>query len=311
MTNPDYVGIGNSMLFTRLGRTQRQVEELNELTGHSFYFVLKGGSTSAMWYLTLKNIVAASGIHPKMVFFFFRDTELTSPLANTNGKHEAYLNSLRGLTEPEVDLLLLPPTRDGLVSGTVDHMSKWLSGPEGLYDFSLRPGKVQRRLTNLALKMGGGRLLKDGDRRVLTERFGVERLRPDVPAEMVSQITGNDEAFDPYMSLSNNYYGDVEAGSFLPPIMEVAREHGIKLLFFRVKKRPEAEGGTVTAEPEPMRGYVHHLQQWIEERGGLFYDETYDPAIRLDAYNDGDHIGLEHMDWYRRYFWSRMASVFP
>ncbi len=301
---PEYIAIGNSMIFSRFGFTP---DEMNKLTGHKFFFILRGGTTTAAWYLTLKNVVAASGIHPKLVFFFFRHTELTSPYVNTNGDNAPYLNSLRGPSEPVVDdLLHPPPARGGFVDGAVDNVSRWLNGPEGVYNFSAGRDDTQRRLTNLAMRAGG---LKTRNRQWLADRFTLENLRYDVPADMGGQDSGNDAPFDPYQSLSTNYVNP-EGNSFLPPIMEVAREHGFKLLFFRVKRRPEAETGLVS-EPQEMRGYVQRLQRWIEERGGLFYDESYDPAIKLEAYNDGDHVGAEHRDWYRKYFWQRMAPIFP
>ena len=301
---PEYIAIGNSMMFSRFDMTP---EKLNALTGHKFFFILRGGSTTAAWYLTLKNVVAASGVHPKLIFFFFRNTELTSPYANTTGQHAAYLNSLRGPSEPVVDdLLRPPPARGGFVDGTVDLVSGWLSGPKGWYNFSAGREDMQRRVTNLAMRAGG---VKTGNRQEVTDRFSLDHLRYDVPAD-IADGQGKDESFDPYQSLSTDYVNP-EARSFLPPIMELAREQGFKLLFFRVKRRPEAEGGTVSIEPHEMRGYVQRLQRWIEERGGLFFDETYDPAIRLDIYNDGDHVGEEHRDWYRKYFWQRMSSIFP
>lgn len=36
------------------------------------------GAGSAWWYLVLKNWVIASGAHPRCVFVFFRDTNLTN-----------------------------------------------------------------------------------------------------------------------------------------------------------------------------------------------------------------------------------------
>ena len=39
--------------------------------------LLQAGSGSAFWYLALKNWVIASGIRPRMVLIFFRDTNLT------------------------------------------------------------------------------------------------------------------------------------------------------------------------------------------------------------------------------------------
>ena len=48
-----------------------------ELTGRPVAPLLQAGSGSAFWYLALKNWVVASGIKPRMVFIFFRDTNLT------------------------------------------------------------------------------------------------------------------------------------------------------------------------------------------------------------------------------------------
>ncbi len=300
---PEYIAIGNSMMFSRFDMTP---EKLNALTGHKFFFILRGGSTTAAWYLTLKNVVAASGVHPKLVFFFFRNTELTSPLVNTAGQNAPYLNSLRGPKEPLVDLLLQPPpARDGLFDGLVDRVGLWLDGPHGVYHYAGAKDAVQQRLSNLAMKAGG---LK-GRRLAVQDRFSLTHLRYDVPADISANDEAKDGTFDPYQSLSKDYVNP-EEHSFLPPIMDVARENGYKLLFFRVKRRPDSPDGIAVSEPADMRGYVERLQHWIEVRGGLFYDETYDPNIRLEIYNDGDHVGEEHRDWYRRYFWQRMAPVF-
>lgn len=302
---PEYIAIGNSMIFSRLGTTP---EKMNQLSGHKFSFILRGGSTPGAWYLTLKHVVAASGIHPKLVFFFCRDTELTSPYANTNDLHTAYLNSLRRPQDRLTGAPRTPVVQKRFFRDAVDRVSQFLNGQDGIYNFSTRPDLVQGRITNAAMRAGYGRRVMDGDRRSLTERFGLDHLRPDVPGDMPNvNAESTDDTYQPTTSL----YVSPNDSSLLPRLMELAEEHGFKLLFFRVKRRPEAQGGTVTIEPPEMRGYVQRLQLWLEKRDALFYDETYDPAIRLEAYNDGDHVGEEHRDWYRRYFWQRMASVFP
>ena len=50
------------------------------LAGRPSALLLQPGSGSAFWYLALKNWVIASGIHPHVVFVFFRDTNLTDVL---------------------------------------------------------------------------------------------------------------------------------------------------------------------------------------------------------------------------------------
>src|SRR5262249_11385821 len=51
-----------------------------QVSGRSVAPLLYAGSGPAWWYLVLKNWVAASGIRPKAVFIFFRDTNLTDVL---------------------------------------------------------------------------------------------------------------------------------------------------------------------------------------------------------------------------------------
>src|SRR5690606_17451756 len=70
--DPAYVVIGDSMAGTRIHTTR-----LSELTGETAAPLLQAGSGSAYWYLALKNWVIASGVRPKVVFIFFRDTNLT------------------------------------------------------------------------------------------------------------------------------------------------------------------------------------------------------------------------------------------
>jgi alginate O-acetyltransferase complex protein AlgI len=71
---PGYVVIGDSMA----GRID--ASRLGQLSGRPVAPLLQAGSGSAYWYLALKNWVVASGIRPRAVFVFFRDTNLTDAL---------------------------------------------------------------------------------------------------------------------------------------------------------------------------------------------------------------------------------------
>jgi hypothetical protein len=73
--NPGYVVIGDSMAGTRIDEAR-----LGELAGRPVAPLLQPGSGSAFWYLALRNWVIASGIRPRVVFIFFRDTNLTNIL---------------------------------------------------------------------------------------------------------------------------------------------------------------------------------------------------------------------------------------
>ncbi|MDB6139149.1 MAG: hypothetical protein JWO94_2221 [Verrucomicrobiaceae bacterium] len=300
---PDYVGIGNSMLYTRLGRTP---DQMNALTGKKFFFIIKDGSASAAWYLTLKNLVAASGVKPRVVFFFIRDNDITSPKFRTAGRSELYINSLRTLREPVLDKLLGTETAQvGLIEGVSD----WLNGPTGCLNFTAWDDKFPHRVSDMAMDLGGGGGTKLAQREALAQRFAIEHLRGDVAADMPASNADSTQRLDSYNKLSTNY-GEAEDHSFLPAMMEVAREHGIKLLFFRVKRRPD-ELGNVSTETPQLRLYARQLKQWIEAHGGLFFEETDDSTILESDYLDGDHIRPERLGWYQEYFWKRMEGVFP
>lgn len=285
--NPDYVGIGNSMMFSRLGKT---TAAMNGLTGKKFHYILKNGSSSAIWYLTLKNVVAASGVRPKLVFFFVRDDELTAPLTESSSNDSPYLVSLRGPSEPELDRLMGRAGDHVTMKGTLD---QW-------FHFPAWDDRLPRGLADLAMDIGGAGASKKAQRLVLSERFSLEHLRKDLASDKAGAEDGPKvESFE--AGLTN---------APLTSMLKIANEHGLKLLFFRVKRRPEIDGKTVD-EPKVMQAYAARLKSHIESKGGVFFDETYDPGIQLSDYLDGDHIHPDRIDWYRRYFWQRTAALFP
>jgi hypothetical protein len=58
--------------------TRIDERRLGELAGRPVAPLLQAGSGPVFWYLALKNWVIASGIKPRAVFIFFRDTNLTN-----------------------------------------------------------------------------------------------------------------------------------------------------------------------------------------------------------------------------------------
>ena len=77
---PSYVFIGDSMLGTRIDAAY-----LASLIGQDVMFLDRAGTGSAYWYLAFKNLLIPSGVRPKVVFFFFRDLNMTDPLFRLTG----------------------------------------------------------------------------------------------------------------------------------------------------------------------------------------------------------------------------------
>jgi hypothetical protein len=73
--NPGIVVIGDSRAGSRIDPAL-----LDQLTGQRTAPILYAGSGPAWWYLALKNWVIASGVRPRAVVVFFRDTNLTNVL---------------------------------------------------------------------------------------------------------------------------------------------------------------------------------------------------------------------------------------
>ncbi|MBL9116892.1 MAG: hypothetical protein JNJ83_17940 [Verrucomicrobiaceae bacterium] len=279
---PDVVGIGNSMMFTRLGKSP---VELSALSGKKFFFLYKNGSDAPIWYLALKNIIAESGARPKAILLFVRDNELTAEFSSENEGAAPYLTSLRSPEEPELD---------NFMQKSGNHPTSML----GLwFTFPTLQEKASSRLTDLALDLGGGGTAKKAMRFMLTERFGLDHLRQDLGSEFKSKDSNVPDV------------AGVER-SLLPHILGVTKRIGAKLIVFRIKRRPDA---TTQLPPEPaaMRAYSESMGRWLKEHGAVWFDETYDEQIKLSDYLDGDHISPARMEWYRSYFWQRTKELFP
>ncbi len=103
---PGLVVIGDSMAGTRV-----DPKRLTELTGMRIAPLLNAGSGSAWWYLVLKNWVIASGIHPRYVLIFFRDTNLTNVMYRLDEQFRWMVDFVAHDREDELNGVLPLPRR--------------------------------------------------------------------------------------------------------------------------------------------------------------------------------------------------------
>src|SRR6185436_2279510 len=96
--NPGAVVIGDSMAGTRIDERL-----LSQLSGVPVAPLLQAGSGPAFWYLALKNWVIASGIKPRVVFIFFRDTNLTDTMFRLDEQFRWSLDMVAGDREDELN----------------------------------------------------------------------------------------------------------------------------------------------------------------------------------------------------------------
>ena len=281
--NPAWVVIGDSMAGSRIDPAL-----LTRLTGGVTAPLLYAGSGPAWWYLALKNWVIPSGIKPRAVIVFFRDTNLTNVMFRIDATWSLDTAAL----DREDDLNATVARRRGTTFYRVrDAIDRAYQASEG------------RRWIEPAANEWPARVMFPYRRQRtafldrLNERFGLAHLRPMDAADM--QATEDGEAdFDKFVE-----------DSALPLMLRDAREAGLTLLLVRVQRRPR--DGRPPDQSPALRRYVSKLHSYVESRGGVYMDDTGDPAQTLDLYEDGDHLSRDGRRRYTEMFAVRLRQRFP
>jgi hypothetical protein len=227
-----------------------------------------------------------------LVFIFYRDYDFTSPWLHLEGER---LDTARTFMRPDDEELLAFSRKLGGVA------------PNSPLDFYLPEQltlDLRKRLGNLAIDIGAYGEGREGDTALqenLNNLFDFQNLRPDVfdAGAMANDIVPGD---------SKLFTAD-PARNLLERFNTFARERGIRLVFYRVKRRPD-ERNEVVQDAE-LRAYTAAFRAWAESQGHLLIDETEDPRLTLSMYHDGDHLGKAAMAEYTRIFFERVKSLLP
>lgn len=279
---PRFVVLGDSMA----GRIEPDV--LGEIGGGPVAPILQNATGSAYWYLAFKNYVRASGVTPRWVIVFFRDTNMTDVMFRLDGPYRSKLDEVAGASEPELNAAVearlsggwRPVHRALDAVYRVERTREWLEPLLGAWPARIVAGPQQTRLL---------------DR--VNASFELEHLRPMAQADMAA----TDEegmAFDRYVD-----------ASVLPLLLSGARDAGVRLCLIRVLRRPV--GDAPSGEPEALTQYSKDLRAYVEARGGVFFDDRDDPALARLPYADGDHVAREARAPYTRRFWEKLRALEP
>jgi hypothetical protein len=264
---PAWVFIGDSMLGTRIDPLY--LGEISSTHNEIVAFLFHAATGPAWWYLAFKNHLVASGVKPRAVFVFFRDTNLTDTLFRLESLYGNALDEVAHRQEPELDALVAARRR-GIWSRV--HTAAVRAYETDVATGWMEPG-IRRWFVNWRFPDPSARRRFD---QLLGERFDLATLRRDVAAD----LSGANESADFARDLPT---------SVLPAMTALAREHGITLCFVRVQRRPT---GAVPPEQSPnLRRYVSDLRTWLEANGALFHDDWGDPELPESIYADGDHVG--------------------
>jgi len=259
---------------------------LSSELGQPVLSFMRYGTGSSSWYLRLKNYIVASGVRPRWVIVFFRETQLTDPLFRASGADRYMLDPEAGDSEPELNAVMQAQTRN-----------PWFRA-QMTVDTTFRASRT-RDWIEPALSRSIARIVAPG--------------RPD---EFIGELNGvfNRSNFRP-LEGADLAEAETEALDFparvgisvLPLMLDLARANGMRLCFVRVLRRPIH--GHVQRESEALRQYVSDLRAYLAGHGAAYLDDRDDPELARLAYDDGDHVLEEDIPKYTRMFARRLKEV--
>jgi hypothetical protein len=274
---PDFVFIGNSMLWSRID--DAYLEQL--LDGERVYSIVNFGGLSAIHYLSFKYLFLPANITPKKVFIFFRSNQFILPkMRTTDPLVQKTIQRLTPAPDPVFEQIVYGRSRS-ITDRVYDNLLN-------IFPVAAAQENIRRKINNLALLMAStwsldGEPITQKQQHTLhlaNKRFSFTSgsLRADIDRE--SKL--NDTVKNTY-----DLHGRVE-DSFLPHMLQLARDKNVSLVFIRVQERPSEHG--FIPDPPELQTYMHDLQTYLTRHDAFLYDFTGDPELPLSAYHDGDHI---------------------
>jgi hypothetical protein len=280
--NPEWVFIGDSMLGTRI-----EPQLLGEISGtgdRNVLFLFQAASGPSYWYLAFKNLLVASGVQPRMTFFFFRDTNMTDTLFRLQSGRDA-LDEVAHEQEPELNAIVAERQRGAW--SVVDHALN------RLYQVDTASAWIQPSVRRWYAFWK----YPDSDVRLNFENVIEEDFNQNFRRDIAADLGRVEDTPD---------FADDLPTSVLPLIADLSKAHHLPVCFVRVQRRPV--GGAPPAQSPALVKYVADFREWARSQGLCFYDETGDPELTLDLYEDGDHF--RDRITYTRIFRRRLDSLF-
>ena len=267
----EVVLLGDSVL-----RDSVDGELFSSLVGMQAHKISQGGSASAFWYLALKNSIIYAEPKPEYLVIFFRDTILTSPGLRVTGNYSTVIDEFAG----EEDTLLVELAYVNQMPAVEQFAGKYIP----LYGerLNLRES-IGNRLKNT---LPGALLDCQGEcvQTAINTVFEEDQLDIEEADKVIVR------AEDYLYRLEEMRFDRQLEKSFLPEILRIAGDAGIKLAFVRTKtwRYPELED-----EPPALQRYHQDLASYLEENGIPLLDFSHDPRITREMYKDDIHMSLD------------------
>jgi hypothetical protein len=262
---PEVVVIGDSVVVFGVDQNT-----LTQELGVESYAMGMPGSTSAAWYLMLKNIVVESNPRPKYVILPFRDTILTLPTYRTTGYYFEIVDNFAQTREPVVTQLAyinaLSPAEKIAEQYLPIYSARWKMR-DGL-DARLRYA------ASAAMFDCAAPCVNDALNYIFGKQQGVDVTALNNAVDDSQKILYSAEAYDFEKQIDK---------SFVPYMIQLAQENNITLVFVRTKTLVYPK---YSSEPSGLRSYSQALAEYLSGQEhvafiNLAHDERLVPAYYL------------------------------
>lgn len=255
--------IGGQLMYTG-------TSELDERAQLKDIYILHAMTTAVgEWYWMMRNMVVTLDPRPSLVAVMFVGDNLTVPL-DMNPNAPPLTRAIQAFSARDAAPAAWSRRRtvpaywliQGVKRELCRHSSWCNANPDGTIISALRDAQV-RQIYKLAPAP------RDAAAATLAED---ERDAATIVAAMVAR-------------------------SYLPLLIDVARQYGIPLLFIRSKERcVYLETGCLEYMREiSASDYFDGVRRYIESRGATYVDLSTDPRLGLDDFGDGVHIKIARM----------------
>ena len=259
--NPSLIFLGNSILDTRID--PKTVSEITEIPTQSLAI---NGSAPGIWYLQLKNIIGQTSIKSPIVHIFFYDNLITQPISTTGGSNKNLIEPL--LVYPEE--LFFSISRD---TSWKDNLTL------SIYPIIKRREEIKTYLNQFASLFSS---IDSESVQFKIDSFGKRQI----------VLKPNTRKYYPF-------YEEIEK-SFLPAIIQIAKEKKIDLVLVKTSKNPSIS--TKIQVQILQKSYVENLSSYLNSNGVHFIDMTEVDWIDAAMFYDSAHIRSRYKIHYTELF---------
>lgn len=261
---PAFILLGNSTL--RQGIIGKKFNEITKVPTQRIYF---GGSGSAWWYVTIKNVISKAKHKPKKLAIFFWDNLLTNTQHGVKGKYQQVFDMTSLPNEPLTDRLTF---LNGMSEEAFFMAKRW-----SLYQ---KKEELNTKFVSLVKEKVG-------------KWFNINPNFVDTAIANVFQDSlMNKELYGKKLAseLLNNQQLTFESQlkvSYLPEIVRITKEAGIELMFVRVKMKRNTN---FNVETKQFQQYILDLKEYSAKNDIEYLSFSYDDRIKEEHFSDNYHL---------------------